>query len=269
MADLTEEFVAKTATSATPVVEVCFAPTPGASGGQSPVLCASRGPTVMIWTLETKEGKEGKHGTLRSHLLKSIILEDGPMGPDIITGLDLSRSWARENKETKGRKNEKNEVNTLLILGTNQGHLLTKKLTFKSPTGQTGQIGQTGPSSLSISSFYELKVDVPISDVVISSEPSVNGTDFLLVVVEGVRVSAVLLEVSGSSCSVSCRKFQPSPPCHGVPIVSACCDTAGVFANVAQLGSSFVDRANIVTMDSMGDAVIWRLEGARCCLHSG
>ena len=269
VADLTEDFVAATATSATPVVEVCFAPTCGASGSQSPVVCASRGSTVMIWTLEaleTKEGKEGKRGKhgLRSHLLKTIVLEDGPMGPDIITGLDLSRSWVKE-KETKGRKNEKNEVNTLLILGTNQGHLLTKKLVFKS--------GQTGPSSLSMSSFCELiKVDAPISDVVISSEPSTNGTDFLIVVVEGVRVSAVLLQVSSSETSatsaLSCRKFHCSPPCHGVPIVSACCDTAGVFANVAQLGSSFVERANILTMDSMGHGVIWRLlEGARCRLQ--
>lgn len=251
--DLTEEFVAKTATSATPVVEVCFAPTHSASGASGgPVVCASRGSTVMLWTLEGKEGKEGKHG-VRSHLLKSIVLEDGPSGPDIITGLDLSMSWARENKETKGRKNEKNEVNTLLILGTNQGHLLTKKLTFKSQTGQTG------PSSPSISSFCELiKVDAPISDVVISSDPSMNGTDFLIVVAQGVQVSAVLLEVSGSG-NVSCRKFSASPPCHGVPIVSACCDTAGVFANVAQLGSSFVERANIFTMDSMGHGVIWRL----------
>ena len=218
-----------------------------------------------------KEGKEGRR--VRSHLPKSIVLEDGPMGPDIITGLDLSKSWAKEkeNKETKGRKNEKSEVyevNTLLILGTNQGHLLTKKLTFKSP-GQTGPV--PGPSSLSISSFCELiKVDAPISDVVISSEPSANGIDFLIVVVEGVRVSAVLLEVSGSGSELSCRKFHASPPCHGVPIVSACCDTAGVFANVAQLGSSFVERANILTMDSMGHGVIWRLlEGARCRLHSG
>ena len=180
------------------------------------------------------------------------------------------REGEQGDQRQKNEKSEVYEVNTLLILGTNQGHLLTKKLTFKSP-GQTGPGPGPGPSSLSISSFCELiKVDAPISDVVISSEPSANGIDFLIVVVEGVRVSAVLLEVSGSGSELSCRKFHASPPCHGVPIVSACCDTAGVFANVAQLGSSFVERANILTMDSMGHGVIWRLlEGARCRLHSG
>ena len=239
VADLTDEFVNKTASTATPVVEVRFVPTPCSC----PVLCASRGFTVMIWAL--RPGPSGK--LYESYLLKTIVLEDRH---DIITGMDLSRSWASSVKNRKSH-----EVNSLLVLGTTQGNLLLKKLSFKCSSSSSASGASSAPN-FNVSPFGEIKVDAPISDVVIDSDPSMTGTDFLIAIVQGIRLSAVTATATGE-----CQKYLAASPCHGVPIVSACCDTSGVFTNLTAPGSSFLERVNIVTVDSMGHAVIWRLSG--------
>ena len=242
VADLTEEFRSK-ATRATPLVEVCFAPQ---DFGLGPVLCASRGCTVMIWSIGEREKRQEKRPP---RLLKCISLEDGALGANIITSMDLSWNWGQVKPKVKSNK----DANVLLALGTNHGHLITKKLTCKSTQSN---------ATLSVSPLEQIEVESAVTDVVVYSDPAADGTDFLVAIAQGIKVSAVVIHASFSGRE-SLRHYAAGPPCHGMPIVSVCCDTAGVFSAWNKETGSFVERVNVVSMDSTGHTVIWQLSEGR------
>jgi len=240
VADLTEEFRSK-ATLVTPLVEVRFAPQ---DFGLGAVLCASRGCTVMIWSIGECEEKRDRG--LLPRLLKCISLEDGALGANIITSMDLSWNWGQV-KHAKVKSNK--EANVLLALGTNHGHLITKKLTCKSAQSN---------ATLTVSPLEQIEVESTVTDVVVYSDPAADGTDFVIAIAQGIKVSAVVIHASFSGRE-SLRHYAAGPPCHGMPIVSVCCDTAGVFSACNKETGSFVERVNVVSMDSTGHTVIWQL----------
>ena len=246
VADLTEEFRSK-ATLVTPLVEVRFAPQ---DFGLGAVLCASRGCTVMIWSIGECEEKRDRG--LLPQLLKCISLEDGALGANIITSMDLSWNWGQV-KHAKVKSNK--EANVLLALGTNHGHLITKKLTCKSAQSN---------ATLTVSPLEQIEVESTVTDVVVYSDPAADGTDFVIAIAQGIKVSAVVIHASFSGRE-SLRHYAAGPPCHGMPIVSVCCDTAGVFSACNKETGSFVERVNVVSMDSTGHTVIWQLSEGKVC----
>ena len=236
LVDLSNDF-RKKAPVQSPVVEVCFAPTPVAAAGEgfSAVLCTSRGPNVLIWhCLPT--------GTC--HLLNSISLEK----EDLITALDLSKSYGEKTQ-------------AMLVLGTNLGNIHFKVLISKSKKTDETRIQ---PFSISDASSHleTLNVNGCITDVVAFSDANLNGTDLLVAIAHGVRVSAVIFALETVATGQATRQFfQTSSPCHALPIVSLACDTVGVFANdqpsATSASKGIAARGNVLSLDSSGQAVIW------------
>lgn len=204
----------------------------------------------MIWSIGECEEKRDRG--LLPRLLKCISLEDGALGANIITSMDLSWNWGQV-KHAKVKSNK--EANVLLALGTNHGHLITKKLTCKSAQSN---------ATLTVSPLEQIEVESTVTDVVVYSDPAADGTDFVIAIAQGIKVSAVVIHASFSGRE-SLRHYAAGPPCHGMPIVSVCCDTAGVFSACNKETGSFVERVNVVSMDSTGHTVIWQLSEGKVC----
>eukprot|EP00913_Durusdinium_trenchii_P005555 g5176.t1 len=117
-----------------------------------------------------------------------------------------------------------------------------------------------------------------VTEVKVFCDADGDSTDLLVAIAHGVQLSCAVLRISDDGHLETSRSrrekstrheaehvswLMASTPCHGLPIVSLLCDTTGVLAaSDPMLGSSFVSRANVLTLDSSGYAVIWQLEEA-------
>lgn len=258
------------------VVEVCFAPTPvliesegrtgkderkderkiGKAGTVRPsgkrfsaVLCASKGPHVVIWHCLPS-------GTCQ--LVKSISLDS-----EVITALTVSRSFGAQPQTLK----------SMLVLGTKLGRLHFKQLHLSTKDHKDREV-RISPISTS-----DLETaDRCVTEVKVFCDADGDSTDLLVAIAHGVQLSCAVLRISDDGHLETSRSrrekstrheeehvswLMASTPCHGLPIVSLLCDTTGVLAaSDPMLGSSFVSRANVLTLDSSGYAVIWQLEEA-------
>ncbi|CAE7227069.1 GAS8 [Symbiodinium natans] len=249
LVDLSEDFLEATgAESRAAVLDLCFWPSPLCIGKQevaeaAALLCACRGSSLVIWKLGPRFAENCKSG--KGSRLKHIALE-----PSVeITAVAASSIWQASD----------GSLLSLLAIASSKGQVHVKKVTVH------------GDGSLSIAPLCK----TPVLEVV--NAPFCVGrvgqialltdaweeVEVYLAVGHGVLVSAAVVHCNKDGDLKGVSAYAASTPCHAIPVVSVLCAAAGILNSAHDSGYSNSWRADVLSMDSSGHAVLWQLPSKR------
>ena len=237
LVDLSEDFERATRTeSRASILDLCFWPSPICIDGKqaAALLCACRGSSVVIWKLGPKF--DGNPHRLRRVVLPSVE----------ITAVAASSIW----------KSLDGSLLSLLAMATSTGQVHVRRISVSdgSELSVSAPLCETPVFDVGLGSIGQLAVLTDISDEI----------EVFLAVGRGVHVSAAVLRCSKKGALKQVLAYTASAPCHAVPVVSVLCCAGGILSQT----DSRYRNANILSMDSSGQGVLWQLpcetEGGTC-----
>ncbi|CAE8641165.1 unnamed protein product [Polarella glacialis] len=151
----------------------------------------------------------------------------------------------------------------ILAVGTSAGNVQAWGITL-AQAKKTPAVPPVSLSTQEIQTAVMGESDAPVTNLNLTVEDTPPSgqlrRELLVSCTNGVQVRAALFSCDASAGAVSVvQRFSAGPISHSLPIGALACDSSGMMTGSSSCIPEFRGRVRLVTLDSSGFAVFWRL----------